>query len=166
MIGYKFIGWNTKPDGSGEWFTDEQEILNLTDQNKAKVRLYAQWQLCDNPLTVIADGDGEEDDGALYNGKASYDYTVSYGGTQNVTKSLVTPPAGYTVVFDTVGGTISGMGNTSLTNVSGTQGKTVKTVKDVSEWTINFATNSYMDYSGTDGTFHNEVDADFRIYYQ
>ncbi len=45
--GHFFKGWNTKADGTGEAFTDEQEkIFNLTDQNGAVVTLYAQWDPC------------------------------------------------------------------------------------------------------------------------
>lgn len=47
--GWIFKGWNTKPDGSGTYFTDEAEILNLcagdylADQGTGTVILYATW---------------------------------------------------------------------------------------------------------------------------
>ena len=41
--GFKFVGWNTKVDGTGTNYTDAQSILNiLTTGNQV---LYAQWQL-------------------------------------------------------------------------------------------------------------------------
>ena len=42
--GYQgFAGWNTKADGSGTGYTDQQEVSNLTATNGATVTLYAQW---------------------------------------------------------------------------------------------------------------------------
>ena len=40
---YGFVGWNTKSDGSGTAYLDEEEILNLTTENGAEIVLYAQW---------------------------------------------------------------------------------------------------------------------------
>ena len=40
--GYKFIGWNTKNDGTGTSYTDEEEVLNLAQEGE--ITLYAQWQ--------------------------------------------------------------------------------------------------------------------------
>ncbi len=61
--GHFFKGWNTKADGSGTSFADgEKKIFNLTNQNGAKVRLYAQWEPCDHSVSerwtydVIDDG--------------------------------------------------------------------------------------------------------------
>ncbi|MFR5030345.1 MAG: InlB B-repeat-containing protein [Blautia hansenii] len=42
--GYIFDGWNTKPDGSGTSYKDQEEVKNLTDVNKATVILYAKWK--------------------------------------------------------------------------------------------------------------------------
>lgn len=41
---HKFIGWNTKPDGSGTSYTDRQSISNLTTVDGSTVTLYAQWE--------------------------------------------------------------------------------------------------------------------------
>ena len=41
--GYKFIGWNTKPDGSGTAYLDGVSVSNLTPTNNGTVTLYAQW---------------------------------------------------------------------------------------------------------------------------
>lgn len=42
--GARFIGWNTKADGTGTAYTDEQEVLNLTSEVNGLVTLYAQWE--------------------------------------------------------------------------------------------------------------------------
>ena len=39
-----FKGWNTKPDGSGVSYTDNQSVSNLTTVDGSTVTLYAQWQ--------------------------------------------------------------------------------------------------------------------------
>lgn len=41
---YVFVGWNTKEDGSGNTYSDEGEILNLTDKDKDGIVLYAIWE--------------------------------------------------------------------------------------------------------------------------
>ena len=41
--GYSFSVWNTKPDGTGDTYTDEQTIYNLTTEENAEIHLYAQW---------------------------------------------------------------------------------------------------------------------------
>ncbi len=40
---YTFKNWNTKADGSGKNYTDEQSVSNLTSENGAIITLYAQW---------------------------------------------------------------------------------------------------------------------------
>ena len=41
---YYFSGWNTKIDGTGNSYTDEEDVLNLTDEDNSVIELYAQWQ--------------------------------------------------------------------------------------------------------------------------
>lgn len=41
--GYKFDGWNTKPDGTGTPYTDKQYVINLTTVKNDVIDLYAQW---------------------------------------------------------------------------------------------------------------------------
>lgn len=38
---YKFIGWNTAKDGTGEWFTDQTKVTK-------SITVYAQWQKVDS----------------------------------------------------------------------------------------------------------------------
>lgn len=44
--GYKFIGWCRQSDGSGEIYTDQQLVTNLTSEKGEVVTLYAQWTPC------------------------------------------------------------------------------------------------------------------------
>jgi len=67
--GYEFVGWNTRADGMGSNYADEEAVINLTEGN-ATIRLYAQWTsivytatLYDgltHPVTVSFDLNGEE----------------------------------------------------------------------------------------------------------
>lgn len=41
---YRFIGWNTEPDGSGTSYSNGQEITNLTTNDETTINLYAQWE--------------------------------------------------------------------------------------------------------------------------
>lgn len=41
---HKFIGWNTKPDGSGTSYANRQSISNLTTVDGSTITLYAQWE--------------------------------------------------------------------------------------------------------------------------
>ncbi|MBO5622298.1 MAG: InlB B-repeat-containing protein, partial [Butyrivibrio sp.] len=42
---YKFIGWNTMPDGTGTYYGDEAMIIDLTTIDYGYVNLYAQWEV-------------------------------------------------------------------------------------------------------------------------
>ena len=41
---YTFNGWNTKADGTGTSYSNEEVVKNLTDQNDVNIDLYAQWK--------------------------------------------------------------------------------------------------------------------------
>ena len=43
-MGYTFVEWNTKADGSGTSYSNESEIINLID-NGGTINLYAQWRV-------------------------------------------------------------------------------------------------------------------------
>ncbi len=43
--GYTFAGWNTAADGSGDAYTDGQNVNNLTTVLNGVVTLYAQWSV-------------------------------------------------------------------------------------------------------------------------
>ena len=42
--GYQFAGWNTRADGTGTAYTEEEIVKALTAKNGAVVTLYAQWK--------------------------------------------------------------------------------------------------------------------------
>lgn len=41
--GYKFAGWNTKKNGKGTAYSNKEDISNLSAENGAVIKLYAQW---------------------------------------------------------------------------------------------------------------------------
>ena len=43
----KFLGWNTKADGSGKSYRDQESIINLTTEDGLVIDLYAQWESTD-----------------------------------------------------------------------------------------------------------------------
>lgn len=45
----RFLGWNTRADGNGSNYADEQVVCNLTTEDNAVVTLYAIWE---NPLDL------------------------------------------------------------------------------------------------------------------
>lgn len=42
--GYRFIGWNTAADGTGNFYGDSVQVENMSAENGAVVTLYAQWE--------------------------------------------------------------------------------------------------------------------------
>lgn len=42
--GYNFTGWNTLANNTGTSYTDEEELLNLTNANDAIIDIYAQYE--------------------------------------------------------------------------------------------------------------------------
>lgn len=102
--GYIFTGWNTRPDGKGQSFQDEQEIFNLTaenyDQNgRGVVRLYAQWLKMENTLRI-------DPAGGLYQGKREITSVgVRYGDDYKLEMNDLKEPDGNIVSFETYGGT-------------------------------------------------------------
>lgn len=54
--GYRFVNWNTAPDGSGATYQERQIILNLFSEANKSMMLYAQWQ--PNTYTVQFNSNG------------------------------------------------------------------------------------------------------------
>lgn len=103
-IGYKFMGWNTKPDGSGRFYADGAEVYNLTDKDikidgdEAVVTLYAQWQASKSTLKISPNG-------GKYDGKSFVTSVVgSYGEQYLLDTKRISAPDGYTVSFQVNGG--------------------------------------------------------------
>lgn len=65
--GYRFEGWNTKPDGSGKTYENAAKVRNLASKNDKVVKLYAQWKLTPYKITYH-----------LYGGKNSINNIESY----------------------------------------------------------------------------------------
>lgn len=54
--GYHFLGWNTKADGTGTTYTNQQSVLNLSSTHGSTITLYAQWET--NAYSIGFDGNG------------------------------------------------------------------------------------------------------------
>ncbi len=52
---FRFVEWNTKPDGSGTTYTPGQEVVNLTTKPNDKIVLYAIWT---EQMLIVYDGNG------------------------------------------------------------------------------------------------------------
>lgn len=106
-IGWRFVGWNTKPDGTGESYGDMAQVLNLTSENwegqpsesaPGTVILYAQWEQTLSTLAV-------DPAGGAYEGKSEpTEVSKSYGQTYAPDEGKLTAPAGYTASFNPNGG--------------------------------------------------------------
>lgn len=106
-MGYRFVGWNTDPDGRGDAYGDKAEILNLTGKNwngqpgrnaEGTVVLYAQWTSVESTLQI-------DPAGGAYGGDSGITgITKPYGDVYIPDASLVEPPRGYRVSFEVNGG--------------------------------------------------------------
>lgn len=88
--GYTFVGWNTKADGSGTSYTDQQEVKNLASADGAAVTLYAQWKVNQYPVTCESwtiDKDGNKI-ALIRSDSKNYDYGSSAAGKDFGTKGI------------------------------------------------------------------------------
>lgn len=101
--GYEFVGWNTEEDGSGQWFSDGQEVLNLTDKDynqtaEANITLFAQWQPTRSTLAI-------DPAGGTYDGSTEVaSIEGQYGSVYHADPGRVAAPDGATVTFHAMGG--------------------------------------------------------------
>ena len=149
--GYKFVGWNTAADGSGDAFTNKASVKNLAENNGAVITLYAQWEIIDYKITYNLDG-GTQAPGnpSTYTvktktitlevpSKTGYTFAGWYSDSKKK-KKVTTLPLGstgnknyyakwtankYTIVFDDNGAT-SG----SMKNIAGVAYGSSKTLPD------------------------------------
>ena len=56
--GYQFVGWNTKPDGTGTAYADKAAVKNLTTVAKDVIHLYAQWKPLPSTTTASIFSEG------------------------------------------------------------------------------------------------------------
>lgn len=50
--GYSFVGWSERKDGTGQAYTDRENVINLVSKNNGKITLYAQW-MKNNSISII-----------------------------------------------------------------------------------------------------------------
>ena len=136
-LGYEFVEWNTKPDGTGTSYQDAQKIFNLsvadwnntetwTEDDNGNITLYAQWRPSTSTLKIDAAG-------GTYQGEPLFTLTQKFLSVYPVDNTAVKAPAGFTVSFDTNGGE-------AISPIQGT--------RHFTEWSIN------PDYKGD---WHNNV---------
>ena len=63
--GYRFLGWNSRADGSGISFTDEQSITNLVNASES-ITMYAQWEKA-SEYYVVYDKNNSSATGSMAN---------------------------------------------------------------------------------------------------
>lgn len=140
--GYRFVNWNTKADGSGTTYTNQQSVKNLTATNGATINLYAQW----TPITYTISFNGNGNTGGS---------TASMSMTYDVAKNLTAngfSRTGY--IFNGWNTKADGTGTSytdkqSVKNLSSTQGATVTLY---AKWTPITYTVKYNANGGTGTT--------------
>lgn len=116
--GYSFTGWNTKPDGSGTSYSDQQSVTNLTSISGATVTLYAQWE----PITYTIEYNGNGSTG----GETAAS-THTYDVAQNLTPNGYTKPGATFIGWNTKAdgsGTLY-TDEQSVKNLTDVQGKVI-----------------------------------------
>lgn len=109
---YHFIGWNTKANGKGDSFEDEQSVKNLTTKDGDVITLYAQWKrnTCnvkiikgDHVASATGDGDYAPGEEVTISAKADNGYEiVGWEGTYNTTDNPYKFPMPEQDVVETV----------------------------------------------------------------
>ncbi len=74
--GYVFVGWNTKADGTGISYSNNEEVLNLSSTENDVINLYAIWEKENATITFNANG-GE---GNMYKIDAKVNENVALSG--------------------------------------------------------------------------------------
>ncbi|MBR1930040.1 MAG: InlB B-repeat-containing protein [Lachnospiraceae bacterium] len=104
-LGMQFVGWNTRPDGTGRMYGDGAEIYNLSEwdwklEERGCVRLYAQWRPATGKLVL-------DPNGGMYDGKwGEIIIEQAYLTTYRPDVEKLSAPKGNTVHFDTHGGSM------------------------------------------------------------
>ena len=57
--GYEFAGWNTEPDGTGDFYANKSTVQNLSTVKGDTVTLYAQWKIKTYTVTFVNKMTGE-----------------------------------------------------------------------------------------------------------
>ena len=157
---YKFVGWNTKADGSGTTFTDATAITTTLDgvtANGSKYNLvvYAQWDIADNvdanDKVTITFNDNKDGNG----GTNVKTVTIFKGDSLGYD---VTAPTNKGYTFDNwYGGTVTG-GSLSMTTTAFDKTKPINSNTDYYAKWLSDITIRY-DVNGGVGTYNDVVGA-------
>ena len=123
---WKFAGWNTKADGSGTPYSDQQSVSNLTSEKGGVVNLYAQWAPAQDVYTITIRANG--------NGTVSPESVIV---NKSITAEVTaTPNEGYKFIgWETEGGAeVADKGSVSTANAS----RTTVTASAAGSVTANF----------------------------
>ncbi len=102
--GYRFVEWNTSPDGSGSSYGDGAEIFNLSSENydeeaqTGSITLYARWEKVKTELEIDPNG------GSYLGTEERTILRREYGEEYLLETETIVPPRGYEVAFVTNGG--------------------------------------------------------------
>lgn len=130
-VGYTFEGWNTKPDGSGTNYSNNQLVTNLTSVDKATVTLYAKWKPISYTIGYTLNG------GVVSGNPSSYNIETETFTLKNPTKT-----------GNTFLGWTGSNGSTAQKSVSIIKGTTGNKA-----YTANWSVNSYtLTYNANGGS--------------
>lgn len=115
--GYFFAGWNTEADGSGTSYADGATVENLSADDGATVKLYAQWGQKKemNGVTAVLVGSGEDIDSLVIEPREAVSDTISSAlGTRTLqsdwdiyfTDGMTEGFGTLTLTFPATGGTV------------------------------------------------------------
>ena len=143
--GYTFKEWNTKADGSGNSYQDQQLVKNLTSTNGKTVTLYAQWK--PNTYNIKYDGNNATN-GSITNSSHTYDKESKLNKNQY-------SKTGYT--FKEWNTKADGSGNSYqdqqlIKNLTSTNGETVTLY---AQWKANTYNIKYDGNNATNGSMTN-----------
>lgn len=157
---YKFVGWNTKADGSGTTFTDATAITTTLDGvtvngSKYNLVVYAQWDIADNvdanDKVTITFNDNKDGNG----GTNVKTVTIFKGDSLGYD---VTAPTNKGYTFDNwYEGTVTG-GSLSMTTTAFDKTKPINSNTDYYAKWLSDITIRY-DVNGGVGTYNDVVGA-------
>lgn len=96
--GYTFVGWNTKADGTGTNYSNQQSVTNLTSTNGGTVTLYAKWQI--NKYTIAYNANG----GSSTPASGSYNYNSTQTLASAINKANTDSNVTITITYNANGG--------------------------------------------------------------
>jgi len=133
--GYAFNGWNTKADGSGTRYVDEESVKNLSNIANGIITLYAQWKLVASTVTFDSNkGNGSTIPSTPSPATLTVILGADYGTLPTISRSGYIFAGWYTEVS---GGTLV----TDTTTVMGIENHTLYAHWTPNSYTINFNGN-------------------------